>query len=147
MPEHLKSSWFVHPCSRLIPSPLSDAVYKVRGVESFSGIFSFLDYTKYFVCYTSCICKKILHLQENLAFARKSCICKKILLLQDFLAHWDCNSVEQENVTFARKILPSQENHVKARNLCICNEILQKQEYLSTKCKGVSASPKDIQFF
>ena len=84
----------------------------------------------------SCICKKILHLQENLAFARKSCFCKISWLIETAM-HLSKKMLHlQEKSCLYKKILRLQENLAKARNLCICNKILQKQEYLSTKCTG-----------
>ena len=56
---------------------------------------------------------KILHLQENLAFARKSCFCKKILRLQENLAF-------ARKYCFCKKILLLQENIAFARKSCFC---------------------------
>ena len=104
----------------------------------------------------------MLHLQENVALARKCCICKKMLQLQENLAfsgkkmlHLQENFLQMQH--FLAIFLHLQENFLQMQHFlatkskillqlqhflanatfsCQCNIFLQMQHFLATKCKG-----------
>ena len=81
----------------------------------------------------------MLHLQENVALARKCCICKKIAHWQDFLsktvAVQGCVTTLQRAVRFPTKL--TGKNLAFARKCCIGKKMLHWQDFLVNKsCIG-----------
>ena len=96
----------------------------------------------------SCICKKILHLQENLAFARKSCICKKIVHLQENRAFSRFLGLLKLQCTQARKCNICKTNLAFTRKSCVCKKILPKQEicaFATKSCKSKNIFPLNVK--
>ena len=85
----------------------------------------------------SCLYKRILRLQENLAKARNLCICNKILQVQEYLST-KCKGacyICKKNLAFTRKA-------------CVCKKILPKQEicaFATKSCKSKNICPLNVK--
>ena len=135
-------------------------------MKKFYHILLSIYYTTTFISILLCTFtfsgKKMLHLQENVALARKCCICKKMLQLQENHAFSGKKMLHLQEIFLQmqenrKKILHLQENFLQIQHFlaikskiflqlqhfladatfsCQCNIFLQMQHFLATKCKG-----------
>ena len=105
------------------PKDLDHALYMQQSTFTFSG-------------------KKMLHLQENVALARKCCICKKITQWEDFLsktvAVQGCVTTLQRAVCFPTKLTGKNLAFARkcciGKKCCICKIFLSINLALARKC-------------